>query len=77
MGTPWGSLGSLGSMSLGLSGVTQIRPGDRWVHPGLLGSSGVVGFTRERPGVFEFMQGRWFHPGSSGSLGCALGVHPV
>ena len=53
-----------------------MRPGGRWVHPGLLGSLGtavvVFGFfrcsTRVRPG------GRWVHPVSRGSLGCVLDV---
>ena len=44
----------------------------RWVHSGTswrtLGSSGVVVFTRFRPG------GRCVHPGTLNSLGNALGV---
>ena len=72
---PWGcwvhpvSLVSPGSALLGVGFMRG-----RWVHPGwhsdapweLLGSSGVVEFTR------ECNVGRWVHAGSLGSSGVAL-----
>ena len=67
-GLLWIHLGSLGSLGFAL-GVTQVRPVRRWIHPrSSLGSSGVVGFIRMRPG------GRSVNPGSLCSLGCTLWI---
>ena len=52
---------------MGVVRFSLVRPGGRWVHPGLFGSLvfalGVVGFIR----------GRWIQPVYLGSLRLALG----
>ena len=49
-------------------GFTQFRPVFRWVHPGSLGSSGDVGFTRVHTGCRAFIRGRWVHSGAPWGL---------
>ena len=59
-------------LAVGVVRLTQVRPGNRWVHSGSpwgsLGSSGVVEFTWVRPGC------RCVDMRSLGSLGFTLGV---
>ena len=73
-GSRWVSLGLLGfaqgavALALEVDWIIRCRLVNRVSPWGSLGSSGVFGFTRIRPG------GRWVHPGSLDSLGFALGV---